>query len=124
MNELDTAIYTALTAGTVNAYNMSAGTAALPYVIYNQQAGGYLNEAQHDAVEYLYQMQCYSGVSLAAAWAQEAQVKALLKGKTLSVSGWTHVSTFRETDVPIMETLANGEHVYSVRAFYRFRLSK
>lgn len=134
MNELDVSLYSALTggtaltallSGTAAVYPMQAPvTAVYPYIVFNQQAGGETNQTQRDRREYLYQIACYTNTSIAAAWAIDAQVSARLKGVTLTVTGWTNSVTFRETDLPILETLTSGEIVYSVRTFYRIRLSK
>ena len=134
MNEIDVTLYstltggaalTALLSGTAAVYPMQAPQgASYPYIVFNQMAGGNLGITQNKRREYLYQVQIYTKASLAAAWAIDAQVDALLDGKTLSVAGWTNSRTERGTDLPITETLANGETVYSVRTFYTIRLSK
>ena len=133
MDELDQAIYTRLTGGTALTALLS-GTAAvysglapqgaaLPYIVYNQQSGGDENLTPSRSKSYLYQIQIYSGVSQAAAWAIDAQVDALLHGYTFAVGGgWTNWWTAKDGELPLIETKPNGDVVYSVRSLYRIKL--
>lgn len=132
MKAVDDALYTTLTggtaltallSGTAAIYNGQApADAALPYIVFNQQAGGDENLTPSRMKNYLYQIASYTKVSQAAAWAMDAQADALIHGATLSVTGWTNFYTTKNTELPIIENLANGEVVYSVRSIYRIRL--
>ncbi len=131
MNELNAAIFSALSSGTalVGAlggtaiYHMQAPEgAALPYVVYSWQGGGRTNEVPNltNRVEFV---RAYAA-NAAQAGTIDAYCKALLDNKTLTVTGWTNIWTVREDDYESVETPVNGVPVYAIGGMYRVILDK
>lgn len=131
-NALNTALYTtlqggtaltALLAGTTSIYNQQAPEGAtLPYVVYNQQAGGPDNITNGDLRSVVYYVRGYAS-SPTTAGSIDAQISTLLHKQTLSVSGWTNIWTAREDEFSLVEVPLDSNPIYSVGAFYRIRLT-
>ena len=134
-NELFTAIYGTLKAGTALT-SMLSGTAAIyrnqapadtdyDYVIFNLQGGGPTLLTAHQEIDNLIAVQCYSLTSPARAGSLSHLADNLLDGVTLTLgSGWTNVNTRREADIEFAETLPNGQIVYMSGGLYRCSLAK
>jgi hypothetical protein len=134
-NALNTAIYstlsggtalTALLAGTTSVYYLQAPDAAtFDYVVWNWQAGPTDdNETAKRAVGGLAFVRTYSATSAARAGSIDAQIDALLHGKTLTVSGWANFWTAREESLSLVETDEAGRQTFMAGATYRVRLGK
>jgi hypothetical protein len=131
MNELNTALYSTLSAGTA-LLSLLGGTAiyhlqapdgaALPYLIYSWQGGGPTTEVRYltSQVEFI---RAYGTTALQAGSIMAA-ADALLDYTPMTVSGWTNIFLAREGDYEMVETLPNGEQVYTDGGFYRIMLDK
>lgn len=134
MNEVETALYGALTsessvtdllAGTASVYNQQApDDAAYPLIIFNQQSGRDENTDPTRSRDLLYMVKGVSMTNLKAAGSIDAAVDALLHDSTLSVSGWTTFWLTRETDINFTETTAEGATYYHRGGVYRLRITK
>ena len=114
---------TALLAGTTSIYYLQApSNATLPYVVFNQQAGGPDNDSPIDDRSLVYYVRGYA-VTPALAGSIDAQCSALLHRQSLTVSGYTNFWLARETDLQLVETPPTGEEIYSAGATYRIRLT-
>lgn len=132
MNALDTAIYTALAAGSALTTTLG-GTAiynflaprdkALPYVIFSQQAGREDNETPRRTTTFRYLVKGVASSMLAAGTIAD-QVDGLLHDAAMSVTGWTNYRMQRDTTVRYIETTDAGEHVGHAGAVYEIRLSE
>lgn len=130
-NDLHAAIYgkltagtalTALLAGTVSVYHINAPEgAAMPYVIFGLQSGGPINVTPSDIREEVIRV---FGVAASAktAGAVDGQVSALLHKGSVTVSPYTTMSLYRETDIEYAELTTNGERVYVSGGTYRLSL--
>ncbi len=138
MNPLSAAIYNRLMGGTALTALLAGGTAgtaiyedhapfdaALPYVVFNAQAGTW-DELEGDArfAEIVYQVQAVSG----SAWPKEAsaidaQIDARLHAAPLSVTGYGLLAVRRESDVQYAEVSGNQTFQH-VGALYRIELQK
>lgn len=136
MNELGSAIYSKLSAGTAltaQLATMTGGTTpaifnqrapkeqSYPYVVYNWQAGG--QTADHDIVSGLEWVRAYGTAAIQAGSAYAA-FDALLNGGTMTVSGWSTLSLRREDQIELVEDEPDGSQVYTCGAFYRVILDK
>ena len=134
MNELNTALYstlqagtalTALLAGTTSIYNQQPpDNPTMPYVIFNHQGGGNENINPSPMVNDVYFIRGYSETSALAAGSIRQEIYNLLDGKTLSVSGYTNFWCKAEAHVDQIENLPNGKKAYMSGDFYRVRLDK
>ena len=136
MNELDSAIYSKLSAGTAltaQLATMTGGTTpaifnlrapkgqSFPYVVYNWQAGGQTDD--HDIVSGVEWVRAYGTIS-AQVGSVYAAFDPLLNHNVLSVTGWTNVSLRREDQFELVEDQPDGLQVYTCGAFYRVILDK
>ena len=131
MQALDTALYSKLTEGSTTLYGLvgtrvyrglAPGDAAMPYVVYNVQAGGYDNETYKDSATVVYQVKGVAQSGAAAANVDTA-IAAQLHNTGYTVTAWTLVSSMRENDTGTTE-LVNGVPVFNAGALYRIRISK
>ena len=132
MNALETAIYSALAAGTALTTTLG-GTAiynvlaprdkALPYVIFSQQSGREDDETPRRTQTYRYLVKGVAH-SLLAAGTIADQVEALLRNNALSVTGWTTYWLHPETTVRYIETTAAGEYIGHAGTVYTVKLSE
>jgi hypothetical protein len=131
MRELDTALYAQLSTTATTLYGIVStrvfnGRApqptSKPYVVYNYQGGGLLNDTPLDFDEVLYQVKGLAP-AVGAANDIDAAIWERLHNQQLSVSGWTCVSCMRETEVQFEEEV-NQATVFHRGALYRIRLSK
>ncbi len=132
MNELDTAFYSKLTggtalttllAGTTSVYNQVVPrSAAMPYVVFNIQAGGPENMCPTEFESMVYLVKAVSATSALAAGSIDAQIHTLLHKGTLTVTGWTNFWLARETRIQYVETAPEGAYIWHVGGTYRVRL--
>lgn len=133
-NILGTALYTtftggtvltALLAGTASVYRHEAPNgAAYPLVIWEITGGGDLNETPARSKEVIVQAEGVSQTSPANADAIDAEIDTLLHRKALTVAGWQHVWTFRESDFSFTERDEVGRAYYHSGGQYRVRLNQ
>lgn len=132
MNALDSALYSTLSAGTALTSQLAGTTSiyhgvaprgsTLPYVVFNQSAGGDANDTPRRRKDLVYTVQAVSSTSYKSAGLIDAAVDDLLHGQTLTVSGWTNFWTMREQDIEYSETTDAGQIIYHVGGMYRIRL--
>ena len=134
MNELNTALYGTLSAGTALTallpgttsvyYQQPPDNTARPYVVWNIQGGGDENMTPKRRKSLVLYIRAYSDTSAANAGSIDAQVDNLLHGKTLSVTGWANFWLNRESDIELVENHPSGEKTWSAGGFYRVRIEK
>lgn len=131
INALNVGIYSTLSAGTAltallggtHIYHMQApDNLDLPYVVYSWQGGGRTGEVRY-LTNQLEFVRAYGTSAVQAGSIHEA-CSDLLDHVAISVSGWTVCQLMREDDFESVETLPNGELVYSMGAFYRVMLDR
>jgi hypothetical protein len=123
----ETGLYSALTAGTALIaglggtfiYNKVAPQgAAPPYVIFQQQGGGDINDTPIRSRNPLYAI-FGVGATAEAAAAIDRNIDALLHDQSLTVSGWSNYSLAREIDVQFIDLDAAGNKIYRCGGMYR-----
>ena len=135
MNEINTAIYgklqagtalTALLAGTTSIYHQQPpDNTSMPYVIFNHQGGGNENINPSPMINSVYFIRGYSESSALAAGSIRQEIYNLLDGKALSpTGGWVNFWCKAEAHVEQIENLPNGKKAYMCGDFYRVRLDK
>ena len=136
MNVLDTALYsrlqttsaiTSLLAGTTAIYHLQAPEGqAYPYVVFNTQGGGDVNDTANRLKNLMVFVRAYSTGSDGAAQGGsiDAQVDTALHLSPLTVSGWTNIWLARETDIELVETTPAGKQVYATGGMYRVMIDK
>ena len=136
MNVLDTAIYsrlqttsalTSLLAGTTSLYQRQAPeNATLPYVVWNVQGGGDVNDTPTRLKNLVLYVRAYTAGPNGAAQGGsiDAQLDTALHLNPLTVSGWTNIWLARETDIELVETNPTGQQIYATGGLYREILSK
>jgi len=132
-NELNTAIYNKLAAGTA-LITLLGGTAlyfmqapedtALPFIVWNSQGGGDENLSGIRLKNLLVQVRGFAS-SPALAGSIGSQIDSLLHGQSLTVSGgWVNFWLTNEQDISLVETPRDAKPIYSSGAVYRIRLDK
>jgi hypothetical protein len=136
MNVLDTALYsrlqttsavTSLLAGTTSIFHLQAPeTASFPYIVFNIQGGGDVNDTSIRLKNLVLNIRAYATGSNGAAQAGsiDAQIDTALHLSPLTVSGWTDIWMARETDIELVENQPNGIQVFTSGGLYRCMLSK
>lgn len=117
---------TALLAGTTSIYNAQAPEgAALPYVVFSQAGGGWVQDTQHtDANDVLY-IRGYSETSMASAGSISSQIFTLLNRAPLTITGWSN--SWLQGEAPHIEYAEpdeSGKVIYSAGDHYRLRIDK
>jgi hypothetical protein len=113
---------TALLAGTASVYWMQApDNATMPYVVYNHQGGGAINNNPHDTRDMVYYIRAYAARQNLAGSIDTA-ISNLLHRGTITVSGYSTLRVVRETDIEIVDNALNGSKTYSCGAIYRILL--
>lgn len=130
-NALNTGIYSTLTgnstltgllATSTSAYYAQApDNATLPFVVWSYQGGGPDNQNPSDMRSILLYVRGYA-TAPATAGSIDTHAGTTLHGGSVTVAGYTNFYSVRETDFHSVETLPNGEQVYSAGAVYRIRL--
>jgi len=110
------------TAGTAVYYQQAPKNAAYPYVVFNLQGGGDINITPSRQKDYIYFVRGYSKFTPAYAGSIDAQIDALLHGRTLTVTNWANFWTARTSDFENVETSPDQDNVYMAGGFYRIRL--
>jgi hypothetical protein len=123
-NLVASAIYSKLTAGTVlgagvGVYrNQATEGAVLPYAVFSLQAGGPQNINPSDLRDEVYFVRAYAAKA-ADAGAIDALASGALHKQTLTVTGYTNISTVRELDLELIENPPNGRPVFMCGGLYR-----
>lgn len=132
MQALDAALYAQLATAATTLYSLVVARvydalapqgAAMPYVVFNVQAGGYLNLTPTDYGEWVYQVKGVAA-SQSVANSIDSAIATRLHNMALSVSGWTLVSCMRENEAPSYIEIVNGAPIFNRGSFYRIRASK
>jgi hypothetical protein len=132
MNELDQALYTALTSGTALTallagttsvyYGVAPHDVDLDYVVFNQQSGPYQQLApSHELLDSIYQVKGISDTSMLKAGQIAAQIQAVMD-TALTISAHTNLWQERTARVRFIEVTAEGERFYHSGYLYRIRL--
>lgn len=126
MNAVEAALYTQLVQTGTDLYTL-VGTkvygqvapqnTALPYVVFQLQGGGDLNDTPTDRLELVYLVKGLSGAGKTAGQVDDA-IRARLHTQTLTVSGWTFLGCKREQAIRYTEVV-NGKIVFHSGATYR-----
>lgn len=137
MNEIDSAIYSRITAGTVvmsmladtepvSVYSWQAPNDALyPFVVFNDMSDTELNDTSHEVHDIIYQIRGFTKQSMKAAKNIDYQLRRLFDGYSLSVTGYTLLDPIdRIGSVRFVENQVSTEKVYSAGGLYRIRLQK
>lgn len=131
MNQVDTALYTALTGSTAlmakatGVYNsLAPSTATPPFVVFNEQAGVDAYALSRRAYRrLLYQVKCIAtGPSGKAAGEAYDLVEAVLHDAALTVTGYGLLYLRRESDVKYTEVV-NGIQYWHVGAIYQVMIT-
>jgi hypothetical protein len=134
LNALWTALYgrlsggtalTALLGGTAIYHNQAPEGAALPYVIYNWQGGGYVQDSPHTDANGIVTVQAFSRISQAQAGSISEVVLTLLNRSNLTVTGYSNFGLTAEA--PHLQnnyTDESGLNVYSCGDQYRIMIDK
>ena len=136
INEMVAAITTKLQGGTVLCNLLALGTASIyhlqapdvpvsapyPYVVFNLQTGGPLNQTPKDMRDELFWVRGYSQVSDSEAGSIDGEISKLLHKGTVAVTGYTTMAVMRETDIALIENPPNLEKIWVAGGIYRFRL--
>ena len=128
MIELDTALYGALTAYagltalvSTRVYQTEAPQgAALPFVVFNHQAGGLQNMEPTDRIDHLVYVRGFATTQMGAALI-DAQVKLALHNVVLTITGWQGFAVKRENEIALVERDSAGAQVWQRGAMYRVR---
>jgi hypothetical protein len=134
MNEVNAAIYTRLStataltqllSGTTAIYNLQAPeSAAYPYVVFNVQGGGDINQTAHRTKSLIVFVRCYSKTSAKNAGSIDAQIDTALHLVPFTVTGWTNTWLAREQDLETVENPPTGGQIFMQGGLYRERLAK
>lgn len=89
-----------------------------PYVVFNWQGGGDLNESPTRMRGLVYQVRAIATTQGTAA-AVDAFIDAALHKQALTVSGWSNIWLARETDINFVEQDTSGVAHYHVGGLYR-----
>lgn len=117
-----TALISAL-GGTAIYANQAPDNTSLPYVVYSHMAGGPQNIIPVDLRSDLWYARAYASTN-ALANRLDGHISDLLHKGSLSVSGWTTFWMVREESISLIETLPDGEKIYTAGGTYRIRLSE
>jgi hypothetical protein len=129
-NALNTALFSKLAGGTalISAlggtaiyYAQAPDGAALPFLIFSNQAGGPTNDTPLDTRDQIVFVRAYAAAPLQAG-SIDALASALLHRNSISVSGYTNYWTSRETELSTVENPPDGQRTYMAGALYRVRL--
>ena len=115
-NKLNVSAVTNLATGGVHNKIAPQGT-ALPYVIFQWQGGGDLNETPRRTRGPVYTVKAIAE-SQDTAEAIDEQIDILMHYQTLTVTGWVNYMTRREGDVNYQET-PMGTPVFHIGGMYR-----
>jgi hypothetical protein len=89
-----------------------------PYVVFNWQGGGDLNESPTRMRNLVYQVQAIATTQGTAA-ALDGYIDSVLHSQSLTVSGWSNIWLAREGDINYTEQDTSGVTLYHVGGFYR-----
>ena len=111
---------TSLLSGTSAIYALQAPESAVyPYVVYNVQGGGYMNESPHRVKNLVIFVRAYGTVN-SQVGSIEAQIETALHLVPFSgVSGWTNLWMAKEQDLELVENPPTGGQVFMNGGLYR-----
>lgn len=95
---------------------------ALPYIVFNQAAGGYEDDTAGEMFNGLIQMDCWAETRTAADSILDAVI-ALFQDDTLTVSGWNVFWVHHETQRTDFEE-QSGKQYYRASGDFRVRMQK
>jgi hypothetical protein len=119
-----TALTSLLANGTASIYNSQAPDGAtMPYIVFSLQAGGPDNinpSSMENSVVFV------RGYALSGTVAQniDSKLDAVLRGASLSVSGYTNFWTSRESDLYMPNLMPDGKTAWMAGGLYRIRCDK
>jgi hypothetical protein len=117
-----TALITAL-GGTSIWKGVAPKSQALPYLVFNHQAGGDRNLTPRRQRDPVYQIKAVAANDTDAL-AIMGEVDALLHEQTLTISGWASIQILRIEDVKFVELDDAGEFIYHEGGLFRFKTNK
>lgn len=129
--ELNTAIYTKLSGGTVLTgalggtciyHGVAPDEKALPYVVWSYASGIADNITPRESVQEVVYVRAYAE-SAKQAEAIDAHINNLLAG-TLTVTNWNNFWLAREQDFLLPEKDEAGKYTWACGAYYRVRMDK
>lgn len=122
-NAIAAGIYTAI--GTALGYSVyrsqAPDNATFPYIIFSHYAGGPLNQTPSDLRDEVYFIRAY-GWSQAQVGTIDAAISAALHCGSLTVSGYTCMSLWREQDLELVDNQPSGQPIYMAGALYRISI--
>ena len=129
MKFLNTAIYnrlngatavTSLLAGTTSVYALQAPEGAtLPYIVWNVQGGGDVNDTSNRLKNLVVFIRAYATTNARAGSVDAAIDTALHFVPFTGVTGWTNIWLARETDLETVENPPTGSQVFMNGGLYR-----
>lgn len=111
---------TALLSGTTAIYALQAPEGAtLPYIVYNVQGGGDVNDTPNRLKNLVVSVRAYATAN-ARAGSIDSQIDTALHLVPFSnVTGWTNIWLARETDIETVENPPTGSQVFMNGGLYR-----
>lgn len=129
MKFLNTAIYnrlngstavTSLLSGTTSVYALQAPEGAtLPYIVWNVQGGGDVNDTSNRLKNLVIFIRAYATTNARAGSIDAAIDTALHFVPFTGVTGWTNIWLARETDLETVENPPTGSQVFMNGGLYR-----
>lgn len=129
-NVLNTGIFSKLSGGTA-LISLLGGTAiyneqapdlqSAPFVVFSQVTGGPESIAPPDLRDQFFQVMAFASTPILAG-SVDAACSTLLHRGSVTVSGYTCIYCVRDTEFTTIDTLPNGEKIYTAGADYRIRL--
>ena len=133
MNEINSAIYSKLSAGTALTtllggtaiYHLQApDNANLPYVVFSHAAGGADNRTPKERENVIEFVRAYSNTSPAHAGSINTQVRNILHKQSVTVSGYANFWLQKEEHFENIDNLPSGQKVWMQGDYYRIRIEK
>ena len=135
MNTLDAAIYSRLSSASAITSLLSSSTAIYsgqapekaiyPYIVFNIQGGGDINQTPHRTKNLVLFIRVYSNVSKYVAGQIDAAIDTALHLSPLSgVTGFTNTWFAREQELETVENPPTGGRIFMQGGLYRSRLAQ
>jgi len=138
MNELSVGLYSRLSSATALTSLLAGGTAGtsifdgeapaqaiFPYVVFNIQGGGDVNDNPHRVKNLVVFVRAYTDDNKKSAGMVDAQIDTLLHLVPFSnITGWTGTWLARERDLENVENPPTGGQIFMQGGLYRVRLAK
>ena len=111
---------TSLLAGTTSVYYLQAPEgAALPYVVFNIQGGGDVNDTANRLKNLIIFIRGYATSTVRAGSIDSAIDTAIHLVPFTNMTGWTNIWLARETDLETVENPPSGSPIYMNGGLYR-----